>query len=51
LQNTFLKSIAATCGIPIKPQIERLAAPTHIVVATPGRLIDFTAQSNQSEGN
>ncbi|PKH68296.1 DEAD/DEAH box helicase [Flavobacterium sp. ALD4] len=35
-------SIAATCGgIPIKPQIERLAAPTHIVVATPGRLIDL----------
>ena len=35
-------SIAATCGgIPIKPQIERLSAPTHIVVATPGRLIDL----------
>jgi superfamily II DNA/RNA helicase len=35
-------SIAATCGgIPIKPQIERLAAPTHILVATPGRLIDL----------
>jgi superfamily II DNA/RNA helicase len=35
-------SIAATCGgIPIKPQIERLAQPTHIVVATPGRLIDL----------
>lgn len=35
-------SIAATCGgIPIKPQIERLATPTHIVVATPGRLIDL----------
>ncbi len=35
-------SIAATCGgIPIKPQIERLAFPTHIVVATPGRLIDL----------
>lgn len=35
-------SIAATCGgIPIKPQIERLASPTHIVVATPGRLIDL----------
>ncbi|RTZ07096.1 DEAD/DEAH box helicase [Flavobacterium bomense] len=41
---TFLPevSIAATCGgIPIKPQIERLATPTHIVVATPGRLIDL----------
>ncbi|MNP99838.1 ATP-dependent RNA helicase DeaD [compost metagenome] len=35
-------SIAATCGgIPIKPQIERLASPTHVVVATPGRLIDL----------
>lgn len=35
-------SIAATCGgIPIKPQIERLATPTHIIVATPGRLIDL----------
>lgn len=35
-------SIAATCGgIPIKPQMERLKTPTHIVVATPGRLIDL----------
>ncbi len=35
-------SIAANCGgIPIKPQIERLKEPTHIVVATPGRLIDL----------
>lgn len=35
-------SIVATCGgIPIKPQIERLTQPTHIVVATPGRLIDL----------
>jgi ATP-dependent RNA helicase DeaD len=35
-------SIAATCGgISIKPQIERLKTPTHIVVATPGRLIDL----------
>ncbi len=35
-------SIAATCGgIPIKPQIERLSSTTHIVVATPGRLIDL----------
>ncbi|TRX07312.1 DEAD/DEAH box helicase [Flavobacterium gawalongense] len=35
-------SIATTCGgIPIKPQIERLSLPTHIVVATPGRLIDL----------
>ena len=35
-------SIAAICGgIPIKPQIERLKTPTHIVVATPGRLVDL----------
>lgn len=35
-------SIASICGgIPIKPQIERLTQDTHIVVATPGRLIDL----------
>jgi len=35
-------SIAAVCGgVPIKPQIERLESPTHIVVATPGRLTDL----------
>lgn len=35
-------SIATVCGgIPIKPQIERLQSPTHIVVATPGRLVDL----------
>lgn len=35
-------SIASVCGgIPIKPQIERLKSETHIVVATPGRLIDL----------
>lgn len=35
-------SIASICGgIPIKPQIERLTKDTHIVVATPGRLIDL----------
>ena len=28
-------------GIPIKPQIEKLSNATHIVVATPGRLIDL----------
>jgi len=39
-------SIAATCGgIPIKPQIERLTNPTHIVVATPGRLMDLIQRS------
>ncbi|MDO9594359.1 MAG: DEAD/DEAH box helicase [Lutibacter sp.] len=35
-------SIAEVCGgIPIKPQIERLSNTTHIVIATPGRLIDL----------
>ncbi|MDX1362830.1 DEAD/DEAH box helicase [Arenibacter latericius] len=35
-------SIASVCGgIPIKPQIERLKSATHIVVATPGRLVDL----------
>ena len=35
-------SIATVCGgVPIKPQIERLQNPTHIVVATPGRLADL----------
>jgi ATP-dependent RNA helicase DeaD len=35
-------SIASICGgIPIKPQIERLKATTHIVIATPGRLVDL----------
>lgn len=34
--------IASLCGgIPIKPQIERLKSTTHIVVATPGRLVDL----------
>ena len=28
-------------GIPIKPQIERLKKNTHVVIATPGRLIDL----------
>ncbi|MBK5209574.1 MAG: DEAD/DEAH box helicase [Flavobacteriaceae bacterium] len=35
-------SIAEICGgIPVKPQIERLSKTTHIVIATPGRLIDL----------
>ncbi|HDZ15197.1 MAG TPA: DEAD/DEAH box helicase, partial [Pricia sp.] len=35
-------SIASVCGgIPIKPQMERLKQTTHIIVATPGRLIDL----------
>jgi ATP-dependent RNA helicase DeaD len=39
-------SIATVCGgIPIKPQIERLQSPTHIVVATPGRLADLVKRN------
>lgn len=41
---TFLPevSIASICGgTPIKPQIEQLTKSVHIVVATPGRLIDL----------
>ncbi|MCF6213457.1 MAG: DEAD/DEAH box helicase [Flavobacteriaceae bacterium] len=35
-------SIASVCGgIPIKPQIEKLKTKIHIVVATPGRLVDL----------
>ena len=34
--------IQSICGgVPIKPQIENLASSTHIVVATPGRLLDL----------
>ncbi len=35
-------SITSVCGgVPIKPQMERLATSTHLIVATPGRLIDL----------
>ncbi len=35
-------SIASICGgVPIKPQIERLKSDTHLIVATPGRLVDL----------
>ncbi len=35
-------AMASTCGgIPIKPQMDRLQSKTHIVVATPGRLLDL----------
>lgn len=39
-------SIASVCGgTPIKPQIEKLKSATHIVVATPGRLVDLIQQN------
>jgi ATP-dependent RNA helicase DeaD len=45
-------SIASVCGgIPIKPQIERLKKVTHIVVATPGRLIDLVQRKAVSIQN
>ncbi len=35
-------TITSLCGgIPIKPQIERLKTTAHIIVATPGRLVDL----------
>lgn len=35
-------SIAAICGgVPVKPQIEQLKSDVHIIVATPGRLVDL----------
>ena len=35
-------SIASICGgIPIQPQIERLKTTTHVIIATPGRLVDL----------
>lgn len=45
-------SIASVCGgIPIKPQIERLKEATHILVATPGRLIDLVQRKSVSVKN
>lgn len=39
-------SIVEICGgSPIKPQIEQLKNPTHLVIATPGRLIDLIKRS------
>lgn len=45
-------SIASVCGgIPIKPQIEQLKSTTHIIVATPGRLIDLVQRKAVSIKN
>ncbi|MFK7814431.1 MAG: DEAD/DEAH box helicase [Maribacter sp.] len=45
-------SIASVCGgIPIKPQIERLKETTHVIVATPGRLIDLVQRKSVSIKN
>ena len=40
-QNLEISIASLGGGIPIKPQIERLKSNTHIVVATPGRLVDL----------
>jgi ATP-dependent RNA helicase DeaD len=45
-------SIISICGgTPIKPQIERLKETTHIVVATPGRLIDLIKRNEINLSN
>lgn len=45
-------AMASVCGgIPIKPQIERLKEATHIIVATPGRLIDLVKRNSVSIKN
>lgn len=36
-----LKIVSVCGGVPIKPQIQQLAEGAHIVIATPGRLIDL----------
>jgi ATP-dependent RNA helicase DeaD len=40
-KNTTVNIAVMSGGISIKPQIERLKNPAHIIVATPGRLIDL----------
>jgi len=37
--------LAVYGGIPIKPQIESLKTKTHIIIATPGRLLDLIGRS------
>ena len=37
----LIKTVSICGGTPIKPQIESLKNTTHIVVATPGRLVDL----------
>ncbi|MEP5254260.1 MAG: DEAD/DEAH box helicase [Winogradskyella arenosi] len=39
--NPSISMVAAFGGQPVKPQIEQLTQPTHLVVATPGRLVDL----------
>lgn len=48
-----IKIVSICGGIPIKPQIESLKSTTHIVVATPGRLIDLIKRNaiNIKEAN
>jgi ATP-dependent RNA helicase DeaD len=43
-QNPATKVTVLSGGIPIKPQIERLKTASHIVVATPGRILDLISR-------
>ena len=43
-QNSAIKVTVVSGGIPIKPQIERLKIASHIVVATPGRILDLISR-------
>ena len=40
-----LSSMVMFGGVPISPQIERLAQPVDVLVATPGRLLDHVGQN------
>ncbi|SHI49378.1 ATP-dependent RNA helicase DeaD [Mesonia phycicola] len=40
-ENSAVEIVSICGGTPIKPQIEQLKSKTHIVIATPGRLIDL----------
>ena len=43
-QNSAIKVTVVSGGIPIKPQIERLKIASHILVATPGRILDLISR-------
>ncbi len=46
-----LRTALVIGGTNIRPQIKRLRAKPHVIVATPGRLIDHVEQKNVSLGN
>ena len=43
-RNPAIKITVVSGGIPIKPQIERLKTASHIIVATPGRILDLISR-------